>query len=374
MSTKPKIDLKARLGQRRPGTPASASIPPPVGVQPGASPSAVPVPQSVPSGYSSGYPGVQSQRAQAFDALGVASVQAPPAPMMRSAPVINTAELEAEMRAVQRGGRGKVMALAAGTAVVGGLLGFAIGGLMERNSAAETAVVGAKALAADVDKADAAVAELSKTLEAAAKSLKEGKYPEAEVKALGGINIPFDGSNLAGKGIGRFKPQLVTSLINYAGAVTKANTQKDKVRSLLSVSKAGVEELLAQSTAPQVRWGVSVQSGPQGPWGSLQLLSSPFPAGDKGTAWPAQLEAGEGKNAFRRYTGGDPSRGEGQMIPIAPQTQNNVCPTDTIVRLRRELTEMQKAVNGDSSIPGQETQGIAELGESIKKQLAAIGG
>jgi hypothetical protein len=245
---------------------------------------------------------------------------------------------------------------------------------MERNSVAETAVAGAKALAADVDKADAAAAELSKTLDAAAKSLKEGKYPEAEVKALGGINIPFDGSNLAGKGIGRFKPQLVTSLISYAGAVTKANTQKDKVRSLLSVSKAGVEELLAQSTAPQVRWGVSVQSGPQGPWGALQLLSSPFPAGDKGASWPAQLEVGEGKNAFRRYTGGDPTRGEGQLIPIAPQTQSSVCPTDTIIRLRRELTEMQKAVNGDSSIPGQETQGIAELGESIKKQLAAIGG
>jgi hypothetical protein len=267
------------------------------------------------------------------------------------------------------------MVLAAGTAVVGGLLGFAIGGLSERNSAAATAVVGAKALAAEVEAADAQVTQLSQTLGAAAKALKDGKYPEAEVKALGAINIPFDGSNLAGKGIGRFKPQLVTLLINYATAATKANAQKDKIRSLLSVSKAGVEDLLAQNTAPQVRWGLTLQSGPQGPWGALSALGTPFAVGDKQAGWPAQLETSDGKSSFRRYTGGDPTRGGegGQMIPVAPQTQAAVCPTDTIVRLRRELSDMQKVVNGDET-PGQELQGIVELGEAIKKQLNSIGG
>jgi hypothetical protein len=50
-----------------------------------------------------------------------------------------------------------------------------------------------------------------------------------------------------------------------------------------------------------------------------------------------------------------------------------VCPTDTIVRIRRELSEMQKILTGDET-PGQEVTGIISLGDSIKKQLASIGG
>ena len=77
---KPKIDLKARLGRRPGATPASASIPPPVGVgqsQP------TPAPMANPGGYASaGYPSQQPQQPvrQSFDAMGVGAVQAP-APM-----------------------------------------------------------------------------------------------------------------------------------------------------------------------------------------------------------------------------------------------------------------------------------------------------
>jgi hypothetical protein len=262
-----------------------------------------------------------------------------------------------------------VLVLAAGTALVGGLLGFAVGGLSERNSAAATAVIGAKQLVGDIDAANAAVVKLDEVLSGAMKSLKDGKYPDAEVKALGAINIPFDGSHLAGKNIGRFKPQLVTMLINYAEDAAKVNTQKDKIRSVLSVSKASVEELLAQGSNPQVRWGITLQSGPQGPWGSLQVLPAAFAVSEKG-GWPGQFEAGEGKPAIKRYAGGDPSN---QLIPVAPQSQTAVCPSDTMVRMRRELADLQKLVKGDQT-PGQETDGIAAQGDAIKKMLNTIGG
>ena len=144
---------------------------------------------------------------------------------------------------------------------------------------------------------------------------------------------------------------------------------------MLSFSKEGVEELLAQRTNPQVHWGVSVQQGPQGPWGTMQILPSAFPVGGKG--WPAEFDLNNGaqKVSVKRYTGGDPTRGAdgAQIIPIAPQTQTTVCPSDTIVRLRRELSDMQKILSGDET-PGQEVTGIVQLGEGIKKQLAAIGG
>jgi hypothetical protein len=306
--------------------------------------------------------------------MGVAPVISAAPMRMPSGP--SGLEMDAEFAAVQKGSRTKVIVLAAATALVGGVLGFAIGGLSERNSVAEAAVLGAKTLTSEIDAANAASVKLSDVLTAAGKALKDGKYPEAEVKALGGLNIPFDGTNLAGKSIGRFKPQLVTMLISYTEAASKANTQKDRIRGLLSYSKDGVEELLAQNTNPRVHWGVSVQQGPQGPWGTMQVLPTAFPVNDK-AGWPAQFDAvgGDQKGSFKRYTAGDPSRGSdgGQLIPINPASQNAVCPTDTVVRLRRELSDMQKIIAGDDT-PGQEVQGIVALGDAIKKQLAGIGG
>jgi hypothetical protein len=370
--SKPKIDLKARLGRRPGATPASASIPPPVGVNPPHG-SGAPVGQA--SGYpaSGGYVPPQPQVRSSFEPMGGAPVVSA-APMRISGGI--GLEMDAELAAVQKGSRTKVIVLAAVTALVGGVLGFAVGGLSERNSVAEAAVLGAKSLSAEIDAANAAATKLNGVLTSAGKALKDGKYPDAEVKDLGGINIPFDGTNLAGKSIGRFKPALVTMLISYTEAASKANTQKDRIRSLLSYSKEGVEELLAQGTNPRIHWGVSVQQGPQGPWGTMQVLPTAFPVNDKG-GWPAQfdLASGDQKATLKRYTGGDPARGSegGQLIPIAPSSQNAVCPTDTIVRLRRELGDMQKILAGDET-PGQETQGILELGDAIKKQLAGIGG
>ena len=366
---KPKIDLKARLGKRPGGTPASASIPPPVGVNQGPGPAANPMVGGMPSGQGGyaapgGYPSAQSAR-PSFDAMGVGSVQAP-APIR--APSVPTAvDTEEEFRAVRKSSQTKSIVLAVGTAVVGGVLGFAVGGLSERNSVAEVAVAGAKSLASDIDAANKKVVELEQVVTAAGKALKDGKYPDAEVKALGALNVPFDGTNLAGKGIGRFKPQVLTMLINYSEAVAKVNTSKDKIRSVLSVAKPAVEDMLSQGANPQVRWGVAVTSGPGGPWGTLSVLPSGFAAGDKG-AWPAQIEIGEGKGG-KRYSGGDAN---GQIIPVNPGSQGAVCPTDTLVRLRREVSDLDKLMRGDQT-PGQESDGVVELGEAIKKQLVTIG-
>jgi hypothetical protein len=369
---KPKIDLKARLGKRPGGTPASASIPPPVGVNPGPPSAANPMMgggmMGGHTGHPGAYPSVQSQR-PSFDAMGVGAVQAP-API-RAPATQSAAEAEEEFRAVRQSGRTKTIILAAGTAVVGGILGFAIGGLSERNSVAEVAVAGSKQLSADIEAANKKVVELGEVVTAAGKALKDGKYPENEVKVLGGLNVPFDGTNLAGKGIGRFKPQVLTMLITYAEAVAKVNTQKDKIRNVLSVSKPAVEDLLAQNTTPQVRWGLTVQSTPQGPWGILGPLPAAFPvSGEKGS-WPAQIElGGEERRGLKRYSGGDAT---GQLIPVAPQSHNAVCPNDTMTRLRREVGDLDKLMRGDET-PGQETDGIVKMGDAIRKQLAAIGG
>lgn len=371
--SKPKIDLKARLGKRPGATPASASIPPPVGIN-------APHPSSVApagGGYPapSGFPAPQPQHRPSYDpmaggGLGVGAMQAP-AQVRVAAPAINF-EGDEEFAAVRRGSRTKIMVLAGVAALVGAVLGFAVGGLNERNSVAEAAVIGAKTLIAEIDAANAEVTKLAEVLKSANKTLIDGKFPENEVKDLGAINVPFDGSNLSGKSIGRFKPQLITMLINYAESTAKANAQKDKIRGLLSFSKEGVEDLLNQKTNPQVRWGVVVQQGPQGPWAAMTTVPAAFsvnPEKGKGGGWPAEFQAGE--KSYKRYTGG--AADDNQLIPVAPNTHSAVCPADTMVRLRRELSDMQKVLNGDDT-PGSESEGIVQMGEAIKKQLAAIGG
>src|SRR5690349_1355297 len=171
--SKPKIDLKARLGRRPGATPASASIPPPVGVNP---PHSSGAPMSHSSGFpaSGGYAPPQPQARPSFDPMGAPVVSAPP---MRGAGTAFDINLnDAELVAVQKGNRTRTIIVAVAAAVAGGILGFAVGGLNERNGVAEAAVAGAKSLSTEIDAANAAAAKLNDVLAAAGKALKDGKY------------------------------------------------------------------------------------------------------------------------------------------------------------------------------------------------------
>src|SRR5690606_31255873 len=137
---KPKIDLKARLGKKTVSTGGVASIPPPVGMQPGS----IPAP---PFGARPTAPKVDPS--DPYSAVS-ASVAPQPAP----AQAIRI-EMSEEVVEAQRKGRGKVMALAAATALVGGVIGYAFGGGAERGRRHETALQGAAMLAEEVDKANA---------------------------------------------------------------------------------------------------------------------------------------------------------------------------------------------------------------------------
>ena len=364
-----KIDLKARLGRKGVGPQQpSHSIPPPAASLAGAM-------SAPPSPFASAPP---SQRQAAPSSMSPFEPMS--SPMQRGAPVIAagpshmTLEVDEEaLMNARKQGRWKVIVLSLGVAGVAGIIGFAIGGMQEKSRVADRAKAGAEMLVTEIETADKEIEKLSSTLQAAGKTLLAGKFPEEEVKALGGINIPFDGTNLSGKGIGRFKPQTATMLIQYAAGVAKANDQKERIQGLLNFSKQGLEELLGQKENPKVRWGVSVQDGPQGPWGTMSMLPA-FPVqGDKSKGgWPSEFDIADGKGTTKmtRYTSGDPSS---KLIPVAPMTEGAVCPVDTIVRLRRELAEIEKILKGDET-PGREQTGILQLGTTLQEQLKKIGG
>jgi hypothetical protein len=367
---KPKIDLKARLGKKTVSTPAAASVPPPVGLprpQP-SSPAAMPRPSAVPTP-----PAIaQQQAAQRIDPTNpYASMPRQSAPVAARPQEIRV-DME-EVRAAQRSGRGRVMVLALITAIVGGVIGFAFGGGNERSKGADAAIEGAGLLLKEVDDSNKQITELAETLKSArTKLLGKGAYPQEEITKLGAINIPLKSTSLADKSIGRFKRETLAMLIDFTAAVEEANDQKEGLQRLLG--SATVKEFYEEQKAPKVRWIGYVGGGPGGPWISLEPLQKDkaFPAA---TGWPVELEFKDDKGKVekvKRYSSGDPTGSDPPFLPVNPQSQGGVCPSDIVGTLISQLLKMETVLRGDST-PGVDKTGLIERGQKLAEMLKKIG-
>jgi hypothetical protein len=370
---KPKIDLKARLGKKTVSAPTGPSIPPPVGL---ARPVPAPPFAHQPSGPS---------RPKVDASNPYAAIHADEAPT-RAEPQAIKVELSEEVVAAQRKGKLRYVALAVIGAAVGGAIGFAAGSGSEKSKQADAAVSGAETLVDDVDKANTSIEELAEVLKNAREKLASNKYPAEEVQKLGGIDIPFSGANLTDKGIGRFKKDVVNMLIEFASGSKEANDGKDKIRNLLTGAKAPIEDFLAQQTTPKVRWSVYFENGPSGPWVSMQALPTPFlvkeakkdPKDTKQYKWPADFKIKQGDKEFtlKRYESGDPTKaksGEPFIVPVNPETQGAVCPSDVATKLQREISALEVILRGDKSDPTDEKMGIIDTGKALVDKLKGIG-
>lgn len=274
--------------------------------------------------------------------------------------------------------RTKVMRLAAATALVGGVLGYAIGHGVARNTGAKVAMEGAQQLIQEIEAANTQATALGETVDAARTKLQQGKFPADEVSKLGELRVPFGGANLWGKGIGRFTQDLQTQLFSYVTAATAANENKEKLQTVLSGSKGAIEEFLSRKSAPKVRWSLYVTNGPLGPWATMQPLGEPFLVSDKDKrdySWPKSFKFKDGDKVvdMPRYEKGKVIGDDPLLIPVDPASETLVCPADTIFKLSRELANVHTALRG-SQVAGQEKEGIVELGTKVVNQLKKIGG
>jgi hypothetical protein len=371
---KPKIDLKARLGKKTVSAPITSSVPPPVGLQrPGVAPQAVrpSAPAARPGGSVPAPPfGAQQSRAPRIDPndpySSVAASAAPAAARPREIRV----DME-EVRAANRGRRGRVLFLSLITAVVGGFIGFTFGGGVERDKAAKAAVIGSKELLKEVEASNTQIQQLADTLKSASqKLLKKGEYPQAEVTKLGAINIPFKPMSMLDKGIGRFKRDTMVMLIDYATAVEAANDQKEAIQRILG--SGSLKALIEEQQKPKVRWIATVEGGPGGPWVTLERLpeANVFLMGEK---WPENLEIkGEGTSVtkLKRYTSGDPTGSEPPFIPMSPQSQG---PSDVVGSLISQLLKFDETLRGNKEDPTNEKTGLLERGQKLADALKRIG-
>jgi hypothetical protein len=373
---KPKIDLKARLGKKTvTGPTGGPPIPPPVGI-----------PKPPVMGGMGGSPS-QPPPARVDPSNPYAAVEAHHAPPRVAAQRAIQVEMSAEVVEGQRKAQRRSTYVGLIASLFVGFIGFTWGGSHERGKGANAALEGAKDLIKDIQEADKTADQLNEVLSKASERLGKNEYPAEEVTKLGEINIPFDGGHLTDKGLGRFKKDVATMLINYANQAQKANDQKEKIQNLLSGTKGGIQDILAQKNDPKIHWGVIVSGTPNGPWASMQQLPTAFlmksdkkvkdkDGKEKDYEWPADITLGSGKDAetLKRYKSGDPSSGDPPpFIPVNPQTESMVCPSTTIVRLRQELSEMQTVLKGDATTPGQEKPGFLQLGEQVMEALKKIG-
>ncbi len=371
---KPKIDLKARLGKKTVSAPVTSSVPPPVGLQrPGVVPQAArpSAPAARPGGSVPAPPfAAQQSRAPRIDPndpySSVAASTAPAAARPREIRV----DME-EVRAANRGRRGRVLFLSLITAIVGGFIGFTFGGGVERGKAATAAVIGAKELLKEVEESNAKIQELAETLKGArTKLLGKGTYPQEEVTKLGAINIPFKPMSLLDKGIGRFKRDTMVMLIDYATAVEAANDQKESIQRILG--SGSLKALIEEQQKPKIRWIATVEGGPGGPWVSLDRLpeANAFLMGEK---WPETLEIkGENNSVtkLKRYTSGDPAGSEPPFIPMSPQSQG---PSDVVGSLISQLLKFDETLRGNKEDPTNEKTGLLERGQKLADSLKKIG-
>jgi len=303
-----------------------------------------------------------------------------PAAAPRAEPAAIKIEMSDEVIRAQKTGKTKVLVLALITAGIGGFVGFTLGGASERGKGQDAALQGASDLSKEVEAANAKIEELANVLKSAKEKLGKAQFPEEEVSKLGAINIPFAGSNLSGKGIGRFKADVLSMLVEFASASAEANDQKETIQSVLNGNKKGVQEFLESQTKPQVRWSVIVSGSPMGPIASMQPVPAPFlltsdeKKDGKSYSWPESydLMAGGKKETIKRYLRGEAAEETATFIPVDPSTQALVCPADVLVRIRRELTNMEEVLRGNPT-PGEEKTGLLETGQNLAKKLKQIG-
>ncbi|WP_437539369.1 formin [Sorangium sp. So ce726] len=388
---KSKIDLKARLGKTAVGGAPGAAVPLPVpGPQPGSGPppdmNAGPI--GMPSPHPSARPPMPSVGGIApppgispgiplppFAPAPRPVIQTPPPKPTAAAQTIKVEvgeEVEQERRKAS-----KKTALYAGLAAVVGIgVGFAIGGAKERGDRGKLAVEGAAALEKDVKAANEKMAELKEKLDAGRTALEGKKFPAELVTQLGGINVPFDATNLEGKQIGGLPGRVMRQLLAYTTAVQDLNKTKDSLKNVLTAAQAPVEKSWKEQEEPVVNFSVVFRRDGDKTLAELVPNKAPFPFGKD---WPAKYTVNrlertqQGMRAAEkeatRWTKGDIAGGDLQALPVDPQSVAGLTSEQMVFRLASAMADIRKTLDGNKDNPVEETPGLIKEGDDLANEL-----
>jgi hypothetical protein len=385
---KTKIDLKARLGKTQSGP---GSVPLPV---PGAAPSSQPGASAPPSADGVPPPVVPAPTPSVRPSVpGVTPGLSPgiplppfaqPRPSQREAPAKPTAaqqtikvEVGEEVHEERKKANKRAILFSAIAAVLGLAIGFVVGGAQERSARGQLAQKAAGELEKEVKSANEKLDDLGKKLTEANEKLGKKEYPTELAGALGGLNIPFESTNLEKPGTGTLP--VLKSLIKYASAAQELNETKDKLKNLLSGAQTGVEKSWKEEKEPVVNYSVIFRpEGGKGMVAELVPNKDPFKLGaefpkeytiTKPEMVQGQLKGVEKK--AKRWDKGDLTGSDPIAIPVSPQTMAGFS-EKAIGALRLALIKPLEIIYGENKGTPQETEGLLKDGENLAIALQKI--
>ena len=343
---KPKIDLKARLGkggQAGPSVPVPMHTPVPPGIGApvrSAPPPIASAPPGAPPGVPVGPPPFQSQAAPVIDPSNpIAAVAAPyrPPPVVQAQAQLAPQRIEVDEGAIQEARKGATkrgLVIGVLLAFVGLGVGFVAGGASEQGKARDKSKADALSLSDDLGKAKDSLTKLAEKMDEGRTALtQQHKFPDTLSKDLGGLNISFDGSELAGRRFSGFPTETTSQLVDFVMSVQALNDKKLLIEGLLNkLQKPLTEQLSAPQGQTMISLVAVVTKDPaNGAMALLANLTTPI----KTTAGEMKLPSefaftdplGNGNASLARYTGGDISA-KPAAIAIVPKTFASVCPTE----------------------------------------------
>jgi hypothetical protein len=354
---KPKIDLKARLGKASstatppPGTVIPVPVPKPIGSRP--PPPGVPI--GPPSPFGSSPPPMDPSNPLA----AVAQVYRPPPPSAPAQPQMQRIEVdEVAVHQARSGARkqGFVIAVIVAFAFTG--LGYVAGDASQISQGRAKSKTDAQELSKDVKKAGDSLKALADKLEAGRTTLtKDHKFPDQLSKELGGINVDFDGSKLAGRRFSSFSPETSAGLVEFITAVQALNDRKLIVQNLLTkLQKPLTEQLNAPPGQSTINYVVVVDKDPSGnPSALLASVIPPIVFTPPNLPLPAEFTfsnpIGQGNAKLPAYRGGDLSTKPAAMY-VAPRTFEKACPSEVsgqTAQLAAQIGNVIHDIRGDTA-------------------------
>lgn len=394
---KPKIDLKARLGKTMVGVgappppaggvvppPAPGSVPPPAGATPlpAPTPAASGGRVSVPPPAAS--PGIPAPPfAQPRASAPIDNPFAPKPAAAAPAPPPKPAEIKLEVgaeAAEAAKAKNKLIVLAGVAGVVGGvLIGSLIGKGMQVKSDDQSARDGAGLLAKDVEASNAKIKELAEKIKTAGESIKAKKFPDNFATELGGLNIPFDGEKLSGRGIGKYDSKTLTALFQYTADVSALNARKDALKSLFTSQKAAIVSQLESAETPKVGYTIIITKAEKGPVASLAPIKDPFKLqGDWPKEFTMQNLVSRQEQKVNRFETGEPFSTKDKQfgVPLEPMSVGAAFPNDVSSRIQSEIAKTVQLLAGvQAATPDDEDKpGLIKNGEALVAGLKKISG
>lgn len=369
---KPKIDLKARLGKTAVGNqtppPMGAVVPPPGA--PSASGSGAPpapvsskpvqqapmgmalpgVPVGPPPGYQPPAPQMDPNNPLAA-AVQPYRAPAPPPPAAQRIEFDDVTVQEARKKGMRTGITTGLVA-----AVLFAAVGFIAGGAQETSKGRGKSVLDAQGLAADVNKSKESIKALADKVEAGKKDLAAKKFPDTLSRDLGGINVDFDGSKLAGRRFSGFPSETTSQLVEFITAVQTLNDRKLALANLLTRLQKPLTESWASQGKATVQHIVVVEKDASNTFATLTLLKEPIQGQAPNIVFPNELITKDNKKV-PRWTGGD--LGKGAAVPVVPRSFESVCPSETAGQMAQLMSQLSKLLT-DLKGEGAAAEGIVQ--------------